>query len=213
MRRSYRVMRWSLLWSLIVGMLAIAPFAAVGATDPGVPLAPPPATAPIPDHRAEQEYFASLRQAPGGTSAGQARAAAVQQARSLPDAPTLPAALGGKGTPVGKIPSRRRAPFGSSSARSHRTRHLNPIQDYHQGLVDRSRLFHRRRAAHGRALRGLRGRRRLEKHERWRVLDTAHGRPNDAGDRLARTRSGGYHRSDALRGHGRDNLRCSARRL
>ena len=138
MHRSYCVMRWSLLWSLIVGMLAIAPLEAVGAADPGdVPLAPPPpATARIPDHRAEQEYFASLRQAPSGTSAGLARAAAVQQAQSIPSAPTLPAALGGKGTPVGKDalapPSAIWQQLGPQPQNSDTS---NPSQDYHQGLV------------------------------------------------------------------------------
>jgi hypothetical protein len=138
MRGFGRVMRWSLLWSVLVGMLAVIPLTAVGAADPGtVPLAPPPpATASIPDHRAEQEYFASLRQAPSGTSAGQARAAAVQQARAIPNAPTLPAALGGQGTLVGKDalapPSAVWQQLGPQPQNSNTS---NPNQDYHQGLV------------------------------------------------------------------------------
>jgi len=105
MRGCRRWVRLLMVCGLLGSFLAIGGGApvAVGAAGPAsVPLASPPANAGIPDHRAEQEYFASLRQAPSGTTAGEARFAAGQQAQALPKAQTLPAALGGKGAPVSK---------------------------------------------------------------------------------------------------------------
>ena len=54
------------------------------------------------DHRAAAEYYYRTRLGPDGEISGAARANAFQQAQALPKVQTLPAAIGGKGPPVGK---------------------------------------------------------------------------------------------------------------
>ncbi|MDQ6908678.1 MAG: hypothetical protein M3176_17785, partial [Chloroflexota bacterium] len=111
--------------------------ASAQADDPAaVPLvSQPPANAGIPDHRAEQDYFASLRQAPGGTPAGQARFAAGQQAHALPKAQTLPAARGGKGPVVNaNVSAPPSATWKQLGPQPEDTTTL-PNSDYHFGLV------------------------------------------------------------------------------
>ncbi len=138
MRGCRRWVRLLMVCGLLASFLTIwgvAPVA-VGAADPAsVPLASPPANAGIPDHRAQQEYFASLRQAPSGTTAGQARFAAGQQAQALPKAQTLPAALGGKGALVSK--NGQAPPSAAWQQLGPRPEDTNtlPNSDFHFGLV------------------------------------------------------------------------------
>ncbi len=102
-RMASRTVRLISIYALLIGLMlaAMPPVIAVGAADTLDPTHTPGAGDPrLPNHRAEQEYFDSLRVAPPGVSPGLARAVAQRQADALPEASSLPAAIGGKGPPV-----------------------------------------------------------------------------------------------------------------
>ncbi len=118
----------------------------VGADAPGAAVSPPgagsgstPSAGPaIPgNHQAQDEYFASMRQAPAGTSPGLARADAVQQANSVPTTSVLP--------PTTTLSARPSAPTGQAlGAPSGNWQPLGPAalnsdtvnsQDFSSGLV------------------------------------------------------------------------------
>ncbi len=137
MRGCRRWVRLLMVCGLLGSFLTIwgvAPGAVDAAGPASVPLASPPANADIPDHRAQQEYFASLRQAPSGTTAGQARAAS-QQARTLPKAPTLPAAVGGEGAPVSKNGLAPPSAIWQQLGPQPEDTNTLPNSDFHFGLV------------------------------------------------------------------------------
>ena len=137
-----RALRVVAAWALTMGILGSL---AVPAASQGTPTgdAPPQATQRDPrrpgDHRAEQEYAASLRQAPPGISPAQARAIAVQRTQQLPQAATVPGATGGARPAVGgRQPNGMVAPagvwqqLGPAPENSDTT---NPALDYQYGFV------------------------------------------------------------------------------
>lgn len=133
-----RAMRLGTVCVVLVGMVLTLgwPGFAVGAAAPetdGKPVSTTPQR--FPDHQAEQEAFDRIRQAPPGVSVQQARLAALKQAQSLPAAGTLPAALGGKGTPVRDAlapPSAVWQPLGPAPEDMDT---FNPNNDFHYGHV------------------------------------------------------------------------------
>jgi hypothetical protein len=144
-----RVMRWSLVWSVLVGLLAVIPLAAVGAADPwtlpsasassAITSGVPPQQSRDPrlpgDHAAEQAYLASLRQAPPGVSAGYEYAAAVRQTQAIPAARTLPGAIGGKAQPARDGLAPPSAIWKQLGPATIDTNTLNPSHDYRFGRV------------------------------------------------------------------------------
>jgi photosystem II stability/assembly factor-like uncharacterized protein len=89
--------RWWVRFVVVCGLVGSA------LIPPGMAVSPAAAADPrLPNHLAEQQYFDSIRQTPQGVSRGQARFAALENAKALPQAKTVPAALGGKGVAVGK---------------------------------------------------------------------------------------------------------------
>ncbi|MHB8644740.1 MAG: IPT/TIG domain-containing protein [Thermomicrobiales bacterium] len=93
--------RWARL--LVVCGLLGSLLIPVSAAEPITPGRLPGATNPLlPDHRAEEEAFNSIRQAPPGLARARARLDALRQAQTLPTTRTLPGAIGGKGLRVGE---------------------------------------------------------------------------------------------------------------
>lgn len=87
------------------------------------------------DHAAEQAYLASLRRAPAGVSATQARADAVRQAEALPKLSALPASLDGQRPSANRgaglqAPNGRWRPLGPATENSNNT---NPNGDFQFG--------------------------------------------------------------------------------
>jgi len=88
------------------------------------------------DHAAEQEYLASLRLAPAGVSAAQARLTAIGQAAALPKLAALPASLDGQ-RPQGRTPNLQ-APNGTwqpLGPAPENTNTTNPAEDFHMGIA------------------------------------------------------------------------------
>src|SRR5205823_4225432 len=77
----------------------------------------------------------SLRQTPPGVPASIARAAAARQAQALPKVQTLPAALGGKGTPVRDALAPPSAVWQQLGPASQDSDTSNPSLDYQFGKV------------------------------------------------------------------------------
>jgi len=87
------------------------------------------------DHAAEQDYLASLRLAPAGVSAAQARLTAVRQAAALPKLAALPASLDGqrlqRRTPNLQAPNGTWQPLGPATENTNTT---NPADDFQMGI-------------------------------------------------------------------------------
>lgn len=144
--RRFRAVRWLMALSLLATVLTlfgssassvIAAKPTVGSTPPdNVAQTSPPLRDPrLPgNHAAQEQYFASTRQAPSGTSAGKARADALQQAKGVSTANALPAALDGKG-PSGVAANTAPTGWWPLGPTPENSDTVNPNQDYHAGLV------------------------------------------------------------------------------
>src|SRR4051812_15739413 len=129
------ILAW-LGWLSILPVLPPPP-APAAADPPPVPGAVLPKHSPrVPNHQAEAQYFASIRQPPKGVSASKARLAAQQQAKGLRTLANVPPALSpAKTTNTPKrdtayVPTGTWQPLGPVGED---TDQLNPTQDYRFG--------------------------------------------------------------------------------
>lgn len=138
---AFRRARLFVVVSVLAGLLLMtAPDGAALAAPPDTGPQSGSASAALPkqkpgDHRGQEQYFESLRQASGGITPGVARANALKQAAALPTEKTLPAAVGGKRTAIGRdlaVPNTPWQPLGPAPEDGGTVR---PCCDYQFGHV------------------------------------------------------------------------------
>ena len=136
-----RLLGWLLIVSTIMLLTApVVPAAAAPPTAPAVPGSAPPSGDPRApgNHAAEMQYFASLRQAPQGTSPSQARLKAINEAAKLPTITTLPTAVHAAGAASGPERNTIYPPTGNwqpLGPAAEDTDQANPTNDYQFGIT------------------------------------------------------------------------------